>query len=167
MSESMVFDDLTLRQVTVKIAGVEYSLKEASGKSAGIYRNFCMSCLNTGPNGSTSGIKNLADAEPLLVSMCLFDAQDKPVPQQVIGKWPSRIQKALFKKAKEISELTETPEEKQLLEKALNLDNAPLSLKDFRAWVENLPEEYAPLKAWVKPSSEELAKNELSDTTDG
>lgn len=162
MTEILDFTGLEPVQIEVRISGHQYVLKEASGKAAGIYRNACMAAITIGPNGKATAMKNLADVEPLLVSLCLFDSNNKAVPITTISGWPSRIQKALFEKAKEISELSETTDEKKLLDEALELPGAPA----LREWVESLPEKFEPLKKLFK-SEQDKAKNEQSDMTDG
>lgn len=167
MNTEFDFDNLVSAEIPVKVAGSSYTLKEASGKAAGTYRNACMAAITIGPTGKATAMKNLADVEPLLVSLCLFDENGRNVPLSTITAWPARIQKALFNKAKEISELEEVSDEKKLLEKALALPGAPVDLVNFRAFIGTLPEEYRALKTWAKPGAEELAKNEQSDMTNG
>ena len=98
MTEILDFSGLEPIQVEVRISGHQYVLREASGKAAGIYRNACMAAITIGPGGKATAMKNLADVEPLLVSLCLFDSNNKAVPISTITAWPSRVQKALFEK---------------------------------------------------------------------
>lgn len=109
MSDGMVFD-LSVTEIPVKIGDVEYTLKEASGDASIKYRNMVMGRVKM-LDGKPSQMDNLADSEPFLVHLCLFDSEGKNVPINIIRSWPARIQKSLFEKAKEISQLDEEDED--------------------------------------------------------
>ena len=47
------------------------------------------------------------DLEAYLVSLCLFDSEDRPVSEATVAGWPERVVKKLFTTAKEISNLVE------------------------------------------------------------
>lgn len=102
--EEMKFD-LSFIEIPVNISGTKYILREASSDIASKYRKFIMDQKRSDGDGYKSG---LADAEPLLVSMCLFTEEGKSVPVETIKKWPERIQKQLFFKARDMSALNET-----------------------------------------------------------
>lgn len=102
--EEMKFD-LSFVEIPIDISGTKYTLREASSDIASKYRKFIMDQKKSDGDGYKSG---LADAEPLLVSMCLFDSEGKGVSVDTIKKWPERIQKALFFKARDMSSLNET-----------------------------------------------------------
>lgn len=112
MAELPLEFDLTPTTVPVRIAGQDYLLKEASGAVATTWRNSVFRSTKVDSNGRPSSYEGIAEAEPLLVSLCLYEANGKLVPIQTVKSWPARIQKALFEKAKEISGLDEeeTPE---------------------------------------------------------
>lgn len=167
--------------ITLKQKGEpkKYALYEASGDAATKFRNDLIKDA-TFVDGKLSKVGKAANAEPLLVSLCLFeiiqnnngDEVERPVPEAVVKKWPARVQKALFDRIKEISDLDEQSPEKQTLEEALQHASSPVSLEDFRKWVASLPDmdekyDYRPLKKWMKPSAEENAKNEPSDMVAG
>ena len=124
MSESMTFDSLSLIEVPVKIIDKNYVLREASEDAACRWRNSQVSGAKM-VDGKVSGLGNLADGEPLLVSLCLFELvpevkqfpDGKPVPLQTVRSWPARVVKQLFAKAKEISGLSEGEESIEDLEK--------------------------------------------------
>ena len=69
-----------------------------------------------GEKGNPEQIINdgLAEAEPLLVSLCLRQKLDdgvtRPVTLDIVLSWPNRVIKPLFEKCKEISDLGEGPE---------------------------------------------------------
>lgn len=169
MHEVMDFGDLEEVTIPVHVKGEAYTLREASGRAAGKYRNACLECTTIGPDGKPTGFHNVADVEPLLVSLCLFDENGRNVPQARIEQWPSRVQKALFNKAKEISDLDEgISAEREQFVKALSVDESPISLQDFREWINKLnPNLYGDLQRWAAPTPEELAKNEQNGSPGG
>lgn len=121
MSEEFDYD-ITPQEIPVTVGGKKYVLREATGDAACRYRNALLKSTKLGPEGKPSHIDGMADVEPLLVSLCLYEKTDpeRLVALHLVRSWPSRIQKALFAKVKEISELDErdTAEtlEKQLAE---------------------------------------------------
>lgn len=137
MSDPFDFDDLAPIEIPVRIAGVAYILREASEAAACKWRNHQLKATRMA-DGKVTGMDGMADAEPLLVSLCLcqtnpdgtlkLDPQRNPanVPLALVLSWPARIVKPLFEKAKEISDLTEKETadalEKRLLETREKLD---------------------------------------------
>jgi len=118
MSEEMKFS-LERQEIKVSIEGKDkegndetktYTLKEADGFAAIQYRNRIMEAIRPSAEGQPTAYKGFAEIEPLLVSLCLFNEDDKPVSISMIKGWPSRIQKALFNKVKDMSDLDETAE---------------------------------------------------------
>ena len=107
MTEELNFDDIAPIEIPVVIKGKRYTLKEASGDAACRYRNAVLSALQVSKTGEVTGARNLADTEPLLVSLCLFDEQDKPVPIKTVRSWPARVVRTLFEKAADISDLAD------------------------------------------------------------
>jgi len=97
--------------VPVKIDNEEYVLKEATGSDACIYRNAMLNSTTLGTDGKPTGLKDFANVEPLLVSLCLYNSEDRRVTLEAVNTWPSKIIKSLYAKAKEISELDETEED--------------------------------------------------------
>ena len=160
--------DISLAEVNFKIGDNEFILKEASGEAACAYRNAILRSTELGPDGRPSKLSNLADTEPLLVSLCLFNIDGRRISVNDVKKWPNRIVKKLFDKAKEISELGEEAPERKQLEEALDSPGAPCSFKDLRKFVSGLPQEsYGVIQTWMGPEVEETIKNERSSTGDG
>lgn len=101
----------------VEIDGTQFLLKEASGAAVAQFRNHTISKARM-RDGEVVGIDGgVADAESLLVSLCLYQLQDgkevAAVPLASVRAWPSRITSALFKRIKEVSGMDEdaaTPE---------------------------------------------------------
>jgi len=150
------FEDLTPAEVPVSIAGRHYVLREATGDAAVKYQNAVTKCSRF-TDGKFSGIQgSLADTQPLLVSLCLFDVEHlqgstdpklvaKPVAEHVIRSWPYRIQRSLFDRAKELSGLADEETQETLTKQ-----------------IADLQEKLAKLQAEEDPS-----KNGPDTTTDG
>jgi hypothetical protein len=98
--------ELDIVEVPITVGGTKYVLREASGDAACKYRNAMLNCTELGPDGKPSRMGNMADTEPLLVSLCLFRADnDKPVALEVVRSWPNRVVSKIYDKAKELSEI--------------------------------------------------------------
>jgi len=110
MPEVMDFGDITPIEVKVRIQGKNYVLREASEAVTCRYRNAQVRCAHVAPDGKATKVEGpIADTEPLLVSLCLFEEDTgAPVDQKVIMQWPSRVVRQLFDKVKEISDLDES-----------------------------------------------------------
>ena len=117
MTDSLDFNDLTPIEIPVSVAGKSFILREADGDTATKYSNTLTSSFTLGLDGKPSKIGNIADIEPLLVSLCLFPVDNngnvspQHVKESVVRKWPARILKEIYAKAKEISELDKTEED--------------------------------------------------------
>ena len=110
--EELMEFDLTPVEVPVKIGGADYILREATGATSIAYQNAIINSTKPGLDGQPTQITSgLSAIEPMLVSKCLFDSENKPVKQDVIKSWPSRVQKVLYRKIKEISDLDESGEQ--------------------------------------------------------
>lgn len=154
MSEELNFD-LKPVEVPVKIGEQRYVLREASEEAARQWNNAKLRAARMNADGKTTSIEGLADAEPLLVSLCLClidpktgeirtDRNLNPVTvalATVLG-WPARVVKPLYEKALAISNLDgkDTPEA-------------------LEAAIANLQERLAKLRG------EDLSKNSPSATT--
>ncbi len=133
-TSEMNFDDLTLIEVPVKIQGKKYVLREASGDAACKWRNMLLKSTKLGPDGRPTSIDGMADSDPYLVSLCLFevtDKGDKAVPLHTIRAWPNRVQKDLCERAKAISCLEEQQDTKEaLVEKMDRLKEQLATMED-------------------------------------
>jgi hypothetical protein len=141
----MNFDDLTLTEIPVTYRGRRYVLTEASGDAVCRWRNALLRATKLGPDGKPVAIEGLADAEPLLVSRCLY-VPDKDgrlrltphgfpdpnylVPLEDVRGWEGRVVGALFEKVKEISHL-------DMLETKEGLEEQMVKLKDRLAEMGN------------------------------
>lgn len=110
-------DDLAPIAVKYRIGGKQYVLREASADAAVQYRNAITRASRLTEDGKVATVEGLHDAEPLLVSLCLYQAKEDGtdtnvrVPIDTIRKWTNRIQRTLFDKIMEISDLNEQSEE--------------------------------------------------------
>ena len=154
------FFDLSVREVPVGILGKRYLLREASEGAAARYRNAMLKATKLGPDGKPISLDGMADAAPLLVSLCLFEvyehqgvSKDRPVLLSTVVSWPSRVVKPLFEKAKEISELDEDETEETL--------KAKVDLYQHR--LEQLEKERE--ERGAEKDKEPTVKNGLSATT--
>ncbi len=116
--EPMSFD-LTRIEIPVTIGDQKFTLQEANGEAEIQYRNSMFKSTKLDEEGNAVGYTNLADAEPLLVSLCLFDEKDKNPSVQTVRSWPSRIFGPLFDKVQEISDMGVTEDNIPRLEKKL------------------------------------------------
>jgi hypothetical protein len=102
--ESLVFTDDVV-EIPVSIGETDYLLREASGGVATKYKN-ALAKATKFKDGKVSSIDGINDAEPLLVSLCLFKKDGSPVNINVVKLFKNSTQEALFDKAKEISNLS-------------------------------------------------------------
>lgn len=132
--EEMVFDNLERIEVPVKIAGSKYVLTEADEDAAVRVKNWTLRHAKLGSDGRPTSVGDIADSEPLLVSLCLYHAGedgklplDKDgfpdpkyrVPLQVVKKWPARIVQPLYEKAQRISRLAPQDEDEEALRRQM------------------------------------------------
>ncbi len=109
----MNFDDLAQVEVPVSIGGKKYVLKEATADAVRKWRNAQLKATKLGDNGKPISLEGMADTEPLLVSLCLFEEVKEsgkpdslsPVSLSTVSSWPNRIVGALFAEATKISDL--------------------------------------------------------------
>lgn len=142
MSNEFDFSDLEIIEIPVTGPDKQkYLLIEADAEGAKRFKNAQSNVYVFNEDGKVVGVKNPADLEPFLVSLCLKTATDKkPVGLDVINKWPDRVVSKLFDKAKEISEIGKS-KEAESVQAAFNHESAPISLDDLRTWAALLPEE--------------------------
>jgi hypothetical protein len=116
LTEEFTFD-LTPIEIKVKVGERHYILREATGEAARTYRNQMTDCLTLGDSGKPRKVSGIASLEPLLVSLCLFDQAGNLVPESILIKWPARILRKLYDKAKLISLIDDEDETVESLTK--------------------------------------------------
>lgn len=114
MEITLDFSDLKTIEIPFSFRGKSYILREAGCDAACKWRNSILKGTRFAADGKATQVENLADSEPLLVSLCCFELLNRegtvhyrPVPVQEVRGWPSKMVKKLFETAKEISELGE------------------------------------------------------------
>lgn len=175
--------DLSPQAFPFQFQGKSYVLREASEDAAVRWRNAQLAATKL-EDGKVSGVDGMADTEPLLVSLCvyeqLYDAQGsptdtKPVQKPTIRLWPAKVVKRLFEKIKEVSDLTEK-EDKAALEKRLTetcvklaeLSESESDINEWRGWMHGETDKAcdAALKDARKGGKESPAKNGPPATPD-
>lgn len=136
----MNFDDLTPIEIPVSIGVKQYVLCEATGTAGVAFNNARTKGIKFSNEGKPNSISGVADVEPLLVSLCLFETVEggrKPVPITTVQSWPYRVMKDLFDRAKEISNLDESETLEDLQKQKTEIDK---KIADFeKDAVKNLP----------------------------
>lgn len=123
-----------------------YVLREASEDAAVRYRNTVMDSAEISAEGKPTRVRHLADIEPFLVHLCLWDSEGKNPTLRKVRSWPARVVKRLYDKAREISNLAEEEDTIEALQ--LRRDDIEQKLAKLRA-------------------GESTAKNSQSDTDAG
>lgn len=148
-------DDITPVEIPFKWKEVNYVLREASGDAAVRYRNMILKSARLGQGGTPTSVDGMVDCEPFLISRCLFEVCDKgmtvPVPEKTIRSWPNRVQKRLFEKVLEISDL--------------DVDDTEESLQADRDRIDQRLQEIRSKNG--KPTEEDELKNSSDAMTDG
>lgn len=125
---AIVWDDLTPREVPVKLAGQNYVLCEATAEEAKAWRANSMQALQMEETGKGKGRvsksafnSRIADSHILLVSLCLkrleADGSKRRVTIEEIRGWRNPVVESLFKRAQEISDLDDEDEDEDDPEK--------------------------------------------------
>ena len=110
MPESFDFD-LTLIEIPVTVGGNKYVLREADEETASMFNNARLKGIPVKDSEAVGLPEDLGGLQSLLVTRCLFpiDSSGEPLPSCVrrdtVKKWPARVVKPLYIKAKKISEL--------------------------------------------------------------
>lgn len=124
------FDDLEIRTIPVKYQRRKFILREADGGSVVAYRNKMTSAAKLTADGKMAEVKNIADAEPYLVSLCLFElnevnrgeetkVREVPVTLDFVRSLPNKMMAQLYKWIKDNSDMTTEEETEATLQKDL------------------------------------------------
>lgn len=164
----MVFDSIIPLEVPITLADGHYVLKEASAEAVRQYRNSTTNKARYS-EGKLSGVTDIADAEPLLVSLCLFPidglgtVSDKHVTKDFILSLPHRIQKSLYERLRNISKMEDDGDEiiKKSLKAVFSQEGSPATFNALQSFVVALPSDpaYRQAKAVFALSEGETAKN--------
>ena len=102
------FSDCDFREEPVKIGKKDYTLQEASGDAKCIHQNAMTKGVTLNSAGKPEKISGLADADPLLVSHCLFDDTGTHVSVMFVRRLPDRIMERLVLAVKTMSNMLDT-----------------------------------------------------------
>lgn len=108
MDDAIDFGNLELAEQRVTVDGKPYVLREATEDVACKVQNARIREMSLGADGKPTALRNVADADPYFLSLCLFEDNGKgkvPVPLQTIRAWPARVVKPLVALAKKISRM--------------------------------------------------------------
>lgn len=129
--DALVFNDITLIEVPVTIAGKTYTAREANEEAAAKYRSAAMRGAKMGTDGGIS-VEIDGGIQALLVSLCLYEKvgdAERLVPIFDIRKWPARVVKPIFDLIKKISHLDEAETVEQIEKQITSLQNRLAKLK--------------------------------------
>lgn len=84
---------------------VVYSVKEMTGAQRDEYLNKVTQKTTRDANGEVVGMKDYKGLYSNLLSLCLYDADGKPIPESKIQEWPDTAQKVLFDIATDLNGL--------------------------------------------------------------
>lgn len=153
-TDEMIFDSVEPVEIKVTIKGEKYILREADEAAVVAYRN-CQVRAARVVDGKFTGMGDIVNSEPLLLSKCLLYEKDrKNVPLEVINKWRHKVTKPLLERLKKISEI-DTGDTIEGLEKRLAEDQKKLAKL------------IAERDAKDPKAKETAAKKEHSDSQDG
>lgn len=129
MDFDLNFDDLAPKEIPASIGGKKYILRQASEGAAVAYRNAALKAAKM-VDGKIVGMDGVANAEPLLVSMCIHpldhntgkprllpSGDPAPTPLATVMSWLPHVVTKLFATIKEISPGLEEKEDQKTLEK--------------------------------------------------
>lgn len=150
------FNDLTPIIIPVKMGGKNFHLVEASTDADCKYRNKQMQSAKLDKEGRPISVDNFADADPYLLSMCLFevvgeedngDPKYRKVDEKAVRRWQASVVKKLVEKLKEIS--------------GMDKDDEPEETEEYLTkQIEELTHKRAVLRGEVEEAEEDPVKND-------
>lgn len=177
MSDNFDFSDLTPVTKAVKNLGKRnYLLHEASTDAAKKYKNCQYASAKYG-DGKLERIEGRADADPLLLSLCITyddgDEKGRLVPLNIINQWPERVTKPMIEWIKDHSDLDDKEDPlKVSLQKATERSDSPVTFDQLVDWVAGWSKDDQEDKdlrlvyRLMQKTIEERAKNVRSATTE-
>lgn len=143
LTAEMVYDDIVPREVKVRIGPARYVLREGGGDVVAKFKNAQMRAARASTNGVVY-MDGMADTESLLVSLCLYRADDEGnlrlnkkgdpdpaflVSQEAVKKFTNKVISDLYERAKALAGLNEEEETEEALERRLASLKRKLELK--------------------------------------
>lgn len=104
MADIMKFA-LDLKEQEIEIGNKPYKIKELTALEVGKWKDEQAKKVKLDAQNRPMGIKSHVGLESGLISLCLFDEQDRKVPIDVINTWPSSLVIPLFKACFELNGL--------------------------------------------------------------
>lgn len=145
--DDLIFDDISLAEKPVSIAGQSYILRAANGDVAAQYKNKASSLYRVNQDTKETFVTGAGDLEPFLVSLCLFKVTGENSYEKVhinhVKKFPGHVITKLFNAAKKLGGLEEDVS------------------------IEALKKQRAELDKQIEALEKDALKNEQSPTTDG
>lgn len=103
---SFDFSEYKIREEPVTLPdGKKFIMREPSGAAEIAYRKELFGATTVNDNGQVEFVKALADAEPMLVSLCLFAEDGSHPTVEYTAAIPNTVFKKLVKWCKENGEL--------------------------------------------------------------
>jgi hypothetical protein len=97
--ESIVIDNLLPQEIPVRLGGKAYTLRELTEGAHVIYRSAMLRGAKFDEQGKPRVLEGVPETVPLLVSLCLFDEENRPVPLATVKSWPKRVVQTLYNRA--------------------------------------------------------------------
>jgi len=139
MNEELIFESLDCIELPVVVGNQKYILREANGDTAVKFQNARLAKHEYNEDGRLVRLKDTADLEPFLVSMCLFMEDGvTPVSEATIRSWPSHISSKLFDTGKKISHIDEVDDLETLEKQLVQLQNKVEQLRKKETPLKNL-----------------------------
>lgn len=108
MSEKKTDFTTELKRLPVTIDGDKHTIVEMMGEQRDKYLDDLGGRLKY--EGGKPTLRKFSGMHSLLLSLCLVDGNDKPVPAKTIDKWPAQTVTGLFNLARELNALDEEEE---------------------------------------------------------
>lgn len=87
-----------------------YTLREMDGNQRDEHMQDSASRMKFDEKGNAKGLSSYKGIQSKLISLCLFDAEGKPVPEKTINAWPATTISGLFKAAQQLNSLGDDAE---------------------------------------------------------
>jgi len=87
------FNSILPVEIPVTLGDQRYVLREPRSERIKPYKEAVADCAVTDGQGKVVSVdtKKAGESNLLLLSLCLFDSQDKEVPLATVASWPTRI----------------------------------------------------------------------------
>ena len=89
----------------------KYRLMELDGTHRDVYMNKIRDNTVVSQDGKPLRMKTFEGSQSGLLALCVFDANNKQVPEETIQMWPASTLTALFNMAQEMSKLNVSEDE--------------------------------------------------------